>query len=172
LIDYLPLVLRKDKVIQGIINSSNKQFDIRNTNIEDVKNQLNIETATWGLEIYEKGLKIQTDLRKSLNERRAVIKSRLRGSGKIGQLQIKLVADSYTNGNVIVSFNGHIVVKFTSVRGIPSNLDDLKVVLEDVRPAHLRIDYEFSYLLIKEINNVLTLNQVEQVTLDNFAGGV
>jgi hypothetical protein len=172
LIEYLPLIMRKSKVIQEIYNVAEQKFTVLDTSLEDIKRQLNIDTATWGLVIYEKDLKIKTDLNKPLNERRAVIKSRLRGSGKIGQLQIKLVADSYTNGNVLVSFNGHIVVKFTSVRGIPSNLDDLKVVLEDVRPAHLRIDYEFSYVLIKEINNVLTLNQVEQVTLDNFAGGV
>ena len=110
-------------------------------------------------------------MNKPLSDRRSVIKSKLRGSGKVDHIQIKLVADAYTNGDVVVSFNGHIVVKFTSNYGIPPNLDDVKNALEDVKPAHLAIDYEFRYLLIKDIHNVLTLSEMEQAPLNKFAGG-
>lgn len=164
--------MRKSNTIKEIFKVDGQQIDHLLSDIEDVRKQLNIDTATWGLTIYEKELDIKTDLRKPLNDRRSVIKSKLRGSGKVDHIQIKIVADAYTNGDVLVSFNGHIVVKFNSVYGIPHNLDDLKNALEEVKPAHLAIDYEFNYLLIKEIHNIKTLVEMEQIPLNKFAGGV
>lgn len=139
--------------------------------IKDIQLQLDIDTASWGLTLWEKELQIKTDLNKPLDERRSVIKSRLRGSGKVDHITIKLVADAYTNGDVVVSFNGHILVRFTSGYGVPPNLDDLKSILEEIKPAHLAIDYEFRYLLIREIHEVVTLNEMENIPLNKFAGG-
>ncbi|MNE88949.1 hypothetical protein D3C80_1863070 [compost metagenome] len=55
--------------------------------------------------------------------------------------------------------------------GIPPNLDDLKAVIEEIKPAHMQVEYEFSYLLIRDIDGVMTLDQLEQEPLLNFAGG-
>ncbi|MED3549951.1 putative phage tail protein [Cytobacillus praedii] len=171
MIDYLSLDMRKSDFYQGIFKADAEQIEFFNASIQDIKKQLLIDTATWGLAIFEKELNIKTDLNKPLSERRSVIKSKLRGSGKVDHILIKIVADAYSNGDVVVSFNGHIVVKFTSLYGIPPNLDDVKAALEDIKPAHLAIDYEFRYLLIKDIHNVLTLEQMEQTQLNKFAGG-
>ncbi|MEH7389662.1 putative phage tail protein [Bacillus sp. JJ1474] len=171
MIDYLSLDMRKSNIYQEIFKADSRQIDIFNASIEDIKKQLLIDTATWGLAIYEKELKIKTDLNKPLGERRSVIKSKLRGSGKVDHILIKLVADAYSNGDVVVSFNGRIVVKFTSLYGIPPNLEDVKNALEDIKPAHLAIEYEFNYLLIKEIHNVKTLIEMDQIPLNKFAGG-
>lgn len=164
--------MRKSNLYKEIFKADGQQVDFFNEAIEDIQKQLLIDTATWGLIVYEKELKIKTDLNKPLDDRRAVIKSKLRGSGKVDHIQIKLVADAYTNGDVVVSFNGHIIVKFTSLYGIPPNLDDVKNALEDVKPAHLAIYYEFRYLLIKDIHNVMTIAQMDQTLLDRFAGGI
>jgi hypothetical protein len=137
--------MRKSNTYQQIFQSEEIQFSSMDAAIEDIKLQLSIDSATWGLDIYEKELGIKTDLNKPLNDRRSLVKSKLRGSGKADAVQIKVVADAYTDGNVVVSFNGHIVVRFTSQYGIPPNLDDLKSVLEEVKPAHLPIEYEFVY---------------------------
>lgn len=138
--------MRKNKTYQEIFKADGEQIDLLSSNIEDIKKQLNVETATWGLIFFEKELTIKTDLNKPISERRSVIKSKIRGSGKVDHIQIKLVADAYTNGNVLVSFNGHIIVKFNSTLGIPANLDDLKNALEEIKPAHLAINYEFRYV--------------------------
>lgn len=152
MLNYLPPFLRKSPIYQEIFNADEQQFTILNTSIDDIKAQLDIDTATWGLAIYEKEFGIKTDLSKPQAVRRSVIKSKWRGSGKVDSLQIKLVADAYTNGDVVVSFNGHIVVKFTAVRGVPQNLDDLKRVIEEVKPAHLAIDYQYTYLHWDELD--------------------
>jgi hypothetical protein len=171
LISYLPLFLRKSGTFQEIFRADEQQINSLTDAIADIRKQLVIETATWGLGIYEKELNIKTDLIKPFNDRRSVIKSKLRGSGKVDNIQIKIVADAYTNGDVIVNFNRHIVVKFTSLYGTPPNLDDLKNALEEIKPAHLNIDYEFNYLLIRDIHGVKTLTEMEQIPLNKFAGG-
>lgn len=167
----LPYYERSSKVFKEILDSEMMEFDNFNFKINDLEQQLNIDTATWALEIYERELNIKTILGKSLEERRSVVKSKLRGTGKVDAVLIKMVADAFTNGNVSVDFNGSIIIKFNSVYGIPHNLEDAKQAISDISPAHLDIIYEFAYLLIKDIHNMKTLNEMEQITLNKFAGG-
>ena len=159
---YLPSYMRKSKVLREICSAQHEQIQYIKTGMEDIAQQLSVDTATWGLAIYEKELDIKTDLNKPIEDRRSVIKSKMRGTGKVDAVLIKVVADAYTNGDVIVSFNGHIVVKFTSKIGTPPNLEDLKAILEEVKPAQLKIDYQFRYI---------TIGEVQHTILDQFAGG-
>jgi hypothetical protein len=169
MINRLPFFMRNSKVYQEIFTSEEQQIHLLEAAIQDILVQLSIDTATWALDIYEKELEIKTDVNKPLSERRSVIKSKLRGFGKIDALQIKLVADAYTNGEVVISFNGHIVVKFTSKIGIPPNLQDLKSALEEIKPAHLKIDYLFRYLIVNEIHQVMTISNIQTHKLSDFA---
>jgi hypothetical protein len=172
MIETLPLFLRKSQVLQEVFKAEEKKIQLSASDLEDMRKQMDVSTATWGLAIYEKEFQIKTDLSKPLSERRSVIKSKWRGAGKIDAALIKMVADAYTNGDVDISFDGRINIKFNSIIGIPPNLQDLQNALEDIKPVHLRIIYEFAYLLIKEIHNVVTLSEIEQIQLNKFAGGV
>ncbi|MNJ50809.1 hypothetical protein D3C77_460970 [compost metagenome] len=84
------------------------------------------------------------------------------------------MAEAYDGGTVDVSFQPaewSFTVKFIDTIGIPPNLDDLKAVIEEIKPAHLAVEYEFSYLLIRDIHAVMTLSELEQLSLLKFAGG-
>jgi hypothetical protein len=168
---YLPPMLTDTQTFNEILNSEGTEFDTLHSKIDDVKAQFNIDTATWGLNIYEKDLGITTDYTKALDYRRSVIKSKSRGTGKLNATMIKLVCDSFSNGNVAVTFDGTIHVKFTSVKGIPPNMNDLKNAVEQIKPAYLLLDYLFAYLLIKDVDGVMTLNQMQATKLNQFAGG-
>lgn len=162
MIKDLPLFLRKSKLIQETFLSEEKQFQRLSTDIEDLKRQLSIDTATWALSIYEKDLNIPTNLNKPLSERRSVIKSKLRGTGKVDALLIKIVADAYTNGDVSVIFNGVIEVKFNSKRGIPPNIEDLQKALEDIKPAHLALNFQFTFTTWNRFDSFnLTWNDID-----------
>lgn len=167
----LPLYERKSQFIKDLLSAQQLEIDRLSNNIADLEKQLNIDTATWALSIYEKDLGIESNLTKSLEERRSVIKSKWRGTGKVDRTLIKLVVDAFTNGGVDVSFDGRIIITFNDVKGIPPNLEDAQRAIEDISPAHLAIIYEFAYLLIKEIHEVVTLNEMEQIPLHKFAGG-
>lgn len=136
---------RNSKVYNQIFNVEGLQFGSRDEAIEDLKLQLVVDTATWGLEIYESELDIVTDNSKPLLERRSVIKSKMRGTGQVNSALIKLVSDSYTNGDVDVLFDGSIIVKFVSVKGVPPNIEDLEKVIDDIKPAHLNYSFVFTY---------------------------
>ncbi|MNJ78365.1 hypothetical protein D3C77_761030 [compost metagenome] len=62
-------------------------------------------------------------------------------------------------------------IKFIDTLGIPPNLDDLKAVIEEVKPAHMKVEYEFSYLLIRDVHGVMMIDQMQQTPLNKFAGG-
>ncbi len=171
LLEYLPLYERNSKVFQEILNVEQIEFDKLGLNVEDLENQLNIDTATWGLAIYEKELGLKTNLNKPLEERRSVIKSKWRGTGKVDRLLIKTVVDAYTNGGVDVGFDGKVIVTFNNVKGIPSNLGDVKKAIGEISPAHLAIIYKFAYLLIKDIHEAITLSEMDKTPLHKFAGG-
>lgn len=171
LLEYLPPYAQNSRTFQQTTSSIDEEFKLFNSSSDDVEMQFSLDTATWGLSIYEKELGIKTDLNKSYEDRRSVVKSKWRGKGKVDAKLIKIVADAWTNGDVEVTFDGKINIKFNSIYGIPSNLDDLKNALEDIKPAHLRILYQFAYLLIKDINESKTLVEMEQIPLNQFAGG-
>ena len=167
----LPSYEQTSKIFQEIMNTEQIEFDKLNANIIDFRKQFFIDTATWGLEIYEKELGIETDIEKSLSERRSNIKAKLRGYGTVGATLIKTIVDSYTNGGVDVTFDGgkiHII--FNDTKGIPSNIDDVYKILEDTKPAHLDIVYKFIYTVWKELIN-MTWNSLSTFTWDELKTG-
>lgn len=171
LLEYLPPYERKSEVFKEVMNAEQIEFNKLGLDLEDLNKQFFVDTATWGLAIYEKELGLKTNLNKPLEERRSVIKSKWRGTGKVDRLLIKTVVDAYTNGGVDVGFDGKIIVTFNDVKGIPPNMEDVYNAVGEISPAHLAIIYKFAYLLIKEIHGVVTLNEMEQIPLHKFAGG-
>ena len=153
LIELLPPYERESEVFKEIMNAEQVMLDKLNIDIADLEKQLNIDTATWGFIIYEKELGIKTNLNKPLEERRSVIKSKWRGTGKVDRALIKAVVDAYTNGGVDVEFNGKIIVTFNDVKGIPPNIEDVYKAIENIKPAHLAIIYIFVYLTWNEFDN-------------------
>lgn len=172
MLKQLPLFMRKSKIYNEIFKGEEKQLLATEADIVDIEKQLSIDTATWALTIYEQELGIKTELTKPLEERRSVIKSKLRGTGKVDAKLIEIVAEAYSNGEVAVSFNGTITVTFIGTRGIPPNIKDLERAIDDIRPAHLPFQFKYTYLAWDEVDNYnktwdqwdslnLTWNQLE-----------
>ncbi len=152
-----------------------KLLDQLQTETNQLEAEVIVETASLeGLRAMELFLGIPTDLNKPVVQRRSVIIGRLRGNATVTKALIKAVADSYDRGTVQVTENFDqytFRVKFIDTLGIPSNLEDLKQAIEEIKPAHLRALYEFSYFLIKEIHGVMTINELISQPLHKFAGG-
>lgn len=171
MLSYLPKYERASNTIKDILETIDIELKKENSSIEDLEIQLSVDTATWALDIYEYELGIKTIKNKSYEERRSVIKSKYRGFGKVDNSMLKTVCDSWTNGDVDITFDGKINIKFNSVYGVPNNINDLKAALEEIKPAHLRIIYKFAYLLIKDIHNKKTIKDLMNTKLKLFAGG-
>lgn len=168
--EYYADVLEMAKLLDG----EGPEFDLLPARIEDLLNQAYPGYATWALERYERELQIVVDAGKPTDQRRSVIISKMRGYGKGSGELLKNVAEAYDGGTIDVSVvpaEYRIVITFVDTVGIPPNLDDLKAALEEIKPAHMTLTYEFRYLLIKEIHNVMTINQIQTIKLSKFAGG-
>lgn len=174
LLAYQPTYYKDSKVMQNIDNANASELTLFNNAIAKVYNNLYIDTSdsdTLARIEKELGLTIATNYDNSY--RIARIYSRLKGNGNFTKAFMKNIADSYTNGNVDITVNSSdysFSIKFTSVLGIPPNLNDLKDVIEELKPAHLAVIYLYSYLLIQNVNS-MTINQLQATPLNKFAGG-
>lgn len=55
---------------------------------------------------------------------------------------------------------------------MPTDLQALYEAVENVKPAHLPYAVIFKYLLIRDIHEVKTLEQMENLTMSQFARGI
>lgn len=175
MIRLMPWYYRNDPLTNELQKVHGMELEKLDAQRREVFAQFSPATATWGLANWEKIFGIPTDETKPLQERREVIIGRMRFSDTVTVAKIKNVASAWLGGDVDVKENYEqfaIDITFIGKIGIPSNLNDIKNTLRELIPAHLGISYFFRYLLIKEIHEVLTLNQMESLVLNKFAGGV
>lgn len=149
LMKYLPTFIKESKIMtalqKDVISPELGKF---NLSTHELLNQCFIETASWGLELWEEFLGIPVDKLKPYEYRRAVIKAKLRGTGTVTKAMIAQLASAYSGGEVeIIELPKEckFIIKFTGVRGIPANMMDLSRNIEEIKPAHLSFDYEYTY---------------------------
>lgn len=146
LLEYLPSYYKDSKVFAELLKAFTGEINKNNYAIYDLENQLFIDTATWGLNIWEREFSIKTDISKSLPERREVIKAKMRGSGTCTIEMIKNTALAYTNAETEViedNPNYTFIIKFINIKGVPPDIDSFKNTIESIKPAH--IDYKLEY---------------------------
>lgn len=116
--------------------------------------QLNVDTATWGLKSWEEALGIPVEVTKDIAFRRSRVKSKLRGAGVTTVAMIQSVAESFSNGDVEVTEQAEryrVAIKFVGTIGIPPNMDDLTAALREIMPAHLSVTYLYTYTVWQEV---------------------
>ncbi|MEK3827406.1 putative phage tail protein [Paenibacillus sp. FSL K6-1558] len=173
LFSYLPQYYETSRVMQADMQAKGTEIDLLYQALNETLEQFFVRTATWGLDFWEQELGIETDRLKPVEQRRAVVESKLRGAGKFSGRQVSNVAEAYAGGKVDVTFQPEawsFTVSFVDKYGLPPNLDDLKAVIEDIKPAHMTVEYRLRYLTIAEVES-MTLSEIEQIRQDKLAGG-
>ncbi|KOF56820.1 phage portal protein [Clostridium sp. DMHC 10] len=156
LIGNVHKVYRQDKWLNEIFKATGIDLDSLGGNIQDLINQLNPSTATWGLNLWENELNIPTDINESYEERREVIKAKLWSYGTTTKQMIKNAAEAFSGGEVNIiehPENYSFTVQFVGVLGIPKNLEAFKEMLETIKPAHLGYDFKYTYTVWDFIKN-------------------
>ena len=145
---YMPDYYKNSKVIDNLNNANASEINTFYYQLDNVLNQFFINTADFTLERWERELGLKVDNSYPPEFRRSKLLSKIRGQGTVTIDLIKSVSESYSNGEVEVIENNpdySFTVKFIGTKGIPPNLDDLKNAIEDIRPAHLAVVYDFTY---------------------------
>lgn len=168
--DYLPDIYDDITEIEELLETEATELDELDLNIISISNDIYIDIAEDdGLKRYEKIFKIVVPVGATLEERRSVIKSRLRGIDKLSATVIKNISLAYQNGEVNVSFlPSNIIINFLSVIGVPSNINQLKNYLNERKPSHLGIIYLYRYLIINEVQ-AMTITEMQNTQLNKFS---
>lgn len=136
--------------------------------IEDVLKQFNIDTATWGLRLYEDKYGLTYNPSLSYEERREILKAARRGRGVINTEKIKLIAEAFSGGecNVIRhDKESYFTIQFVGVKGIPRNMQGLINELKKDKPSHLGFDFKYTYTNWNYLDSKnLSFDNAEKIT--------
>ena len=173
LIEYLPPILQDFAEFKALFAAEQTETNGLRTAIEQMSADSFLDTASeQAVRRYEKILNINPTTGQSIGDRKSALIAKWRTVGKVDLKMLQNIADSWKNGETDVSFaEGKIKLTFVGDYGVPSNINTLIKALNEVKPAHLPLEYNFKYLLIKEIHGVMNLTQVETQKLSKFAGG-
>ena len=152
--DYLPLYYADVRAANNVVDREADEIVALNAAIDDVLAQFFIGSATWGLARWEEIFGVETETGKPAEQRRAVIKSKLRGVGTVTPALIEQVAEAYDNGAAAETEDNadyNVTITFVSEFGIPPNVDDLFAAIREIVPAHLTINYVFRFLTYWEL---------------------
>ncbi|MFT4005204.1 MAG: DUF2313 domain-containing protein [Lacrimispora sp.] len=131
--------------LQSILSAETEKLD---TGLSQTILECFVNTAGAMLSRYEKLYGLEVDVSKSDAFRRERIKAKIAGAGTTTKQMIINTAKSYSNGEVEVfedNANNRFTIKFVGILGIPGNLADLKLTIEEIKPAHLAVTYEYVY---------------------------
>lgn len=152
---YLPDFLANSSLMGSLLDREGAEAAALSAATDDVLAQFYVDTATWGLGSWERFLGLATDSSKPYEQRRSVVKSKLRGIGTVTVDLIKNVAEAFANGEVqVTEILSDYTVKITFIgkRGVPENLLDIENALREIIPAHLGLKFEFTYLRWEEFD--------------------
>ena len=154
LLQMLPTDYHHSTEIIDIQNALDVQSEKLRGDLNDLLQQLNIETATWGLNLWEDAYGIPHEVMKPFEYRRTRIESKMRSQGITTVAMIKNVAESFSNGEVDVIEHPaeyRFDIKFVGTLGIPPNLNDLSTAIEEIKPAHLAYAYVYTYITWSDV---------------------
>jgi Uncharacterized protein conserved in bacteria len=153
---YLPGYYEASRIMRAVLQAQGAELDRLRGALDEILDQFYIDTATWGLDIWEQMLAMPPSADETLEERRDRIKSKIRGYGTATIQTIKKVAESYDKGIVDVAEDYsamRVIIRFVDTTGVPSNIEDLKAILRELVPAHLAIDFEYNYFTWDELDS-------------------
>ena len=138
----------QNKTISEILKVEQEQLELEEKAIDNLIREFFIDTATFSLDTWAKFAGIEDDPLLDLGIRRSNIKAALKSKETTTIEVIKSIAESYSNGTceVVEDYaNYKFTVKFTGTVGVPSRIDEIRKIIDKVKPAHLAYDFEFKY---------------------------
>ena len=139
--ELIPERLRKIPELMSVINAEEPEAEAALDAVIDFLAQLNVDSATWGLDLWEYQYGIPTNHTKSMQARRSVLKAKMRGTATTTVEQIRRVVNAYT-GNDSCEVTEYPSKYFVSVSyELPNQLlevvDDCRTSLRIILPAHI-----------------------------------
>ena len=146
LINKLPSFYEND-ITKPIQDSFTVEANSINDEVENTLNQFYVDSATFGLDKWEKMLGISKNTF-DYQTRRENIKAKMRSRGTTTLSVIKNICEAYSYGEVEIITNHSdysFVIDFVGSIGIPKAFAELDKTVEEIKPCHLAHSYKFNY---------------------------
>ena len=146
LINKLPSFYDND-ITKPIQDSFSVEANSINDEVENTLNQFFVDSATYGLDYWEKMLGISKN-NNDIQTRRENIKAKMRSRGTTSIEVIKNICEAYSNGIVEINVdysNYSFEIVFVSTIGVPLSFEELDRVINEIKPCHLAHSYKFNY---------------------------
>jgi len=146
--DLLPPYYDDNKTMKELQSILSADVNSLASGLSETIDQCFVNTATSLLSRYEKIYGLNVDVSKSNEFRRERIRAKIRGTGTVTKQMVIDTARSYSNGEVEViedPSNYSFAIKFVGTFGIPANMADLTLTIEEIKPAQLSFTFEYVY---------------------------
>lgn len=134
-------------ITKPFIDAFEIEENILNGTVESIRNQFFVDSATYGLDNWEKMLGVSKNTFDVLT-RRENIKAKMRSKGTTTFTMIKNLCEAYSNGIVEINVdykNYSFEIVFVSTIGVPLSFEELDRVINEIKPCHLAHSYKFNY---------------------------
>lgn len=148
LLTYYPDFYHNVYEMVEILKVFGRLSDDLESSIESIFDNCFLDTADKKtIETYEKIIGIAADEKKSLEERRDLVKSHLVGTGKISASLINEMIKALTGAETVCSFDNALTLKIDINRGEKShiNFSDIEKLLTVKIPAHIAFKPAIAY---------------------------
>ncbi|QQE75226.1 putative phage tail protein [Brevibacillus composti] len=169
MINRLAPFMRRSEVLKSFFASVEPEFSSRDEAIADLQAQMSVTTATWGLLLYEKEYELKTDP-SPLEERRAAVMAKMRATGKFTATMAHAIVSAYTDKVRRVTFTGRIKIHFNGLTNL--NLITVAAALEDVKQAHIDVEYDMGNSSDLVISDKVTVSQRRYHKVSEFRVGM
>ena len=154
LINKLPSFYDND-ITKPIQDSFTVEGNSINDEVDNTLKQFYVDSATYGLDKWEKMLGISKN-NFNIQTRRENIKAKMRSRGATSIEVIKNICEAYSNGIVEININHSdysFEISFISTIGVPLSFDEMDRVVNEIKPCHLAHSYKFNYNTHSDISN-------------------
>lgn len=172
---YLHKFYRKDVYIEEFIYKIGELYADLKIAIRRLEfllhfNRLDEESCEW----WEKFLDLKTTVGIEKVQRQGEIRAKWMSTGFNSLTLIQNICDNwkYNDISILAKFeDGFINLYFDGELGVPNNVNSLYSAIELIKPAHIGFKPIFKTLLIKDIHEVKSISEMNQISLDEFARG-
>ena len=135
---YLPEFVAKDKTFKAVADIESAEHETIRIGIQDLLNQMFVDTATWGLTAWERVFQTSPPPNANYAVRRSMLKAKMLGLGTMTRKQMEILINQFVDNHDAYVVENVKPGCFQIV--LPSNVtwvSAMRDAVEEMKPAHL-----------------------------------
>lgn len=139
ILEYLPLFLQKSPLFKGTNDTDSKEHETIRLDLQDLLDQLFIDSAEWGLSDWEDLVGIKTDSSKSLESRRDAVIAKLQTPESVTETFLTNLINRYIadKAGYIISYPAEYRIEILYHGGQVLDYEGLQKAIRIYIPAHI-----------------------------------